>query len=125
MTTEEMREVMREFIAGKPIEFRTKERGSEWENCPNPTPAWNWNWHEYRVKPEANKVPLEASDFDEGDWMVMDPTGTRARVFCYDNDGIYLGSGCSPSYESLMADGWKWKSVGAPCWMDCSKKASQ
>ena len=47
-TTQEMIEVMQEYLRGKKIEYRYGN--TDWLECR--VPIWNWNSIEYRVKPK-------------------------------------------------------------------------
>ena len=74
MELSEMIKVMQHFEDGGEIEINSKN-GNYWTKITSP--SWDWVYHEYRIKPEKEKVTIEkwlCRDY-RGNSIVIETTG--------------------------------------------------
>lgn len=69
--------VMRGYLDGKEIEFRTRDSSEEWRMYPPYCPLWEWESVEYRIKP----APIEG-------WVNVYPGGRVYSIYMSEREAI-------------------------------------
>ena len=72
MELKEMIEIMQHFENGGDVEISSKN-GNCWTKITSP--SWDWVYHEYRIKPEKQKVTIEKwliKDVNNGEYFIME-----------------------------------------------------
>ena len=91
----------------------------------NVEPDWSLPASSYRIKPEPQKLPLSQDDVKAGDEFLYDNYRRVWTLLCQETKLIYFDNGLCRSFEHLMLDEWKIRSIGETEWRDCYKLVEQ
>ena len=102
--------------AGKAIQCDCGGIWRDWND-----PHWSLPPERYRIKPETRRVPLCANDIKSGDEF-LHSSGLRYTWHCIYTNAVQLSRASTFSFEQLMEEGWKIRSIGETEWRECSKE---
>lgn len=91
----------------------------------NVEPDWSLPASSYRIKPEPQKLPLSQDDVKAGDEFLYDNYRRVWTLLCQETKLIYFDNGLCRSFEQLMLEEWKIRSIGETEWRDCYKLVEQ